>query len=612
MARQNEAGYGLGELRRSAILYASGIGALVNFRVGGATVSGIVCGQEDWDEAFPLDRKNAQIVHEERLEKKLGARRFRLPPVLPPQNWSKSGSARGSAGKAYIPPALLAAPFPVWMHCPQCGRLAPRSKWNAEPGSAALYCQKCSSGQRKAWVLPVGFIMACAKGHLDEFPWHAHVGHKDPGCSGERGFLKLIQSGPGLGSLRVLCPACEASNSMGAVFDAAFANNMKWKCRGRRPWLDAEREDCDCAPRVMKCGASNLYYPNLVSALSIPPWSEDIRSRIGEDLWGGIDALWEDGEERVLKYLKKNMERLRYAGLTPEELLRKISALKEKLEKSDFDNLRPGEYQALELAAENAGDSNFEARREIAPLSLSRHLGSLSRVTRLREVRAMTGFSRIFPPDDERSSLARISSRRHDWLPAIEERGEGIFLTLPLEKLEEWEIRPEVIARVARVRQNVAAKISSADSSALLKPQPRFMLVHSLSHALMGQLTLDCGYSAASLKERLYVGADMAGILIYTASADSDGTLGGLQRQGRASVFENTFLRAIRSMEWRSCDPLCINGHGERESFSVAACHCCLLAPETACEEFNRFLDRGLLVGWPDYPDSGFFSDLPD
>ena len=140
------------------------------------------------------------------------------------------------------------------------------------------------------------------------------------------------------------------------------------------------------------------------------------------------------------------------------------------------------------------------------------------------------------------------------------------------------------------------------------------MLCHTFAHALMRQLTLECGYSSASLQERIYVaeGDDpMAGILVYTSTPDSDGTLGGLQRQGEAKRIGGIVTRAIRAIEWCSSDPLCISDMmGAEASYSHSACHACVLAPETSCENFNQFLDRGLLVGVPEAPDIGFFADL--
>jgi hypothetical protein len=128
------------------------------------------------------------------------------------------------------------------------------------------------------------------------------------------------------------------------------------------------------------------------------------------------------------------------------------------------------------------------------------------------------------------------------------------------------------------------------------------------------ELTLECGYSTASLRERLYVseGQDgMCGVLIYTSTPDSDGTLGGLERQGLPRRSELVLVNAVRSLEWCSSDPLCIEAAiGGLDTFSLAACHACCLAPETSCEHYNRYLDRGLIVGLPGAPEIGLLHAL--
>jgi hypothetical protein len=103
---------------------------------------------------------------------------------------------------------------------------------------------------------------------------------------------------------------------------------------------------------------------------------------------------------------------------------------------------------------------------------------------------------------------------------------------------------------------------------------------------------------------------EMAGLLIFTSSPDADGTLGGLARQGDSGNIVRLFEDALASMMWCSSDPLCIDGaHSRSEPTNGAACHSCLLAAETSCEEFNSFLDRALLVGTPTQPEIGFFED---
>ena len=169
----------LGEIRRSAVILTAAPGAVVDFRAEGAPVSAVINGLDDWDESFPpVGLAHNQVIYEERLQKKLKVSGFRLPPVL------STGRHRGSN---YAPPALRAARFPDWLQCPQCNRLAPTRMWSSEPGRPWRSCPHCSKKGHTVYVIPVRFVMACEKGHLDEFPWHMWVGHKSPDCFGEYG-----------------------------------------------------------------------------------------------------------------------------------------------------------------------------------------------------------------------------------------------------------------------------------------------------------------------------------------------------------------------------------------------------------------------------------------
>jgi hypothetical protein len=146
---------------------------------------------------------------------------------------------------------------------------------------------------------------------------------------------------------------------------------------------------------------------------------------------------------------------------------------------------------------------------------------------------------------------------------------------------------------------------------------PRFVMLHTLGHLLINELIFACGYSSASLRERLYVstaqGREMAGLLIYTAAGDSEGTMGGLVRMARPDPLRSVFASAISNARWCSTDPVCMDA-GEKgqgpDSCNLAACHGCGLLPETSCEEFNRFLDRGLVIGTFTEPGLGYFSSF--
>jgi hypothetical protein len=135
-------------------------------------------------------------------------------------------------------------------------------------------------------------------------------------------------------------------------------------------------------------------------------------------------------------------------------------------------------------------------------------------------------------------------------------------------------------------------------------PGIRFVFLHSLAHSLIRQIVLDCGYTSASLRERLYCrwgndhGGPMVGILIYTAAPDSEGTLGGLMELGSPASLSRHLQQALESMKLCASDPLCSEHAPSSDGRGIhgACCHACLFAPETSCERGNRYLDRSALV----------------
>jgi len=236
-------------------------------------------------------------------------------------------------------------------------------------------------------------------------------------------------------------------------------------------------------------------------------------------------------------------------------------------------------------------------------------------VKRLREVRVLTGFTRVLPlspGDDLEARLVRLANDdQRYWLPAIEVIGEGVFFELRKELLEQWEGQPYVRERIAKINRNYADRFAARGRQTDRAITPRLVLIHSLAHALITQWALDCGYPAASLRERLYVSDEMAGFLIYTATSDSAGSLGGIVGLAENDDLDDLVSEALREASWCSSDPLCIESEGGGvDALNLAACHACLLLPEVSCEEMNVLLDRASLVGTANVPSIGFFNDL--
>jgi hypothetical protein len=253
-------------------------------------------------------------------------------------------------------------------------------------------------------------------------------------------------------------------------------------------------------------------------------------------------------------------------------------------------------------------------------LGIASWFSQVTLVEKLRATRAFAGFTRIFPDNQQslverKSLLWRAVPAADEWLPAYVVFGEGIFLELDEERVRSWETQADIADRSNRL----AAIYRHLQPGRRLRPRPispRFLLLHTLAHVLMNRLTFECGYSSAALRVRLYVSDDarspMAGVLIYTAAGDAEGTMGGLVRMGKAGYLEPVLRRALEGATWCSADPVCMelggtSGQGP-DSCNLAACHNCALVPETACEEFNRFLDRAVLIGSPVRPHIGFFA----
>lgn len=600
----------LGELRRSAAASGFGPGAIIDFRAGDAAISALAGGLEEWDRNFPpAGVLHPQAIREERLQKKLGVKGFRLPPVRDPQ-------AERDAERA-----LAAVRFPLWLQCPQCDLIAPADNWADRPGDPARWCADCTRknpGQRRVTVVPVRFVMACEAGHLDEFPWHQWVQHRE-GCTGRRGFLKLSSEAAGLAGITLSCPGCQQSRSLDGIFSKGTWDRFP-NCRGRRPWLAAPDEVCKHKARAVQRGASNMYFPVTESALSIPPWSDRLQEALGIHFDAIVNTVPEDRATYIRILARGDLAPvLQELDMTPEHLTAEIERRLDSHGAIETGNLRLEEYRQFTGGVAVLGaDREFEIRPRSVPDEIRPWISRLIKVVRLREVRALTGFTRINPPGlPGGPNVASLTAGKvHDWLPAVEVRGEGIFMEFNPQVLEPWENQNPVRDRAARLEERRRMEwVQRYGADAPLPPAltARFLMIHTFGHALMRQLTLDCGYSSTALRERLYVNAapSMAGILIYTASTDDDGTLGGLQRQGDPERIGRTVLAALHAQAWCSSDPLCIEDMlGSEDSLSLAACHSCVLAPETSCEEFNRFLDRAMLVGTPGLPELGFFRDL--
>jgi hypothetical protein len=562
-----------GSVRRSQLITTYGVGALIALE----SESFIVKGIDYWKDVQP-------DVHEPRLERQLRVSGFVSPPA---EDESKGDVPIGR--------------FPKYYYCPQCRSLDEHGNLTSLFGKT---CQRCGMP-----LVPSRFIVACPRGHLEDFPYRRWV-HRGGGGVGHNLSIKAGGATASLDDIVVTCETCGVQRSMEGAFGRDALRGVV-KCIGKRPWLGHDdNEECDEMPRVLQRGASNIWFSVSASALSIPPWSDGAFKLLDKG-WGLLKNVPDDAlEETIINSKLADKGTYTVADLVAAVRLRKEGEA--DTSETTPEMLRFEEYEALRRGAPERSAGDQFVCRDVGelPPTISRWFSKLAEVRRLREVRALRAFTRIEPPDPaDRTRWAQLSADPMDWLPGMEVLGEGVFLTLNEDMLAGWEQRDDVVARCAPIAANYQARFTALGSDPDRQVTPRLLLLHTLAHVLISQLSLECGYPAASLRERLYASERMAGLLIYTAAADSAGSLGGLIAQAAPDRFCDTVLEAMAQAEWCSADPLCIEaGASGVESLNLAACHACCLLPETSCEEMNVLLDRGLLIGVPGNPGLGYFA----
>lgn len=573
-----------GELRPSQIITTFGPGAVVDQR----TTSVITASLDHWDVG------DDQRVDEPRLRAMLRVHSLFRPRVR---------TDRGLRGI----PAFV---FPAFLVCPRCERLAHYRHFYFD--GRRFRCRN-KAGHTKFRVptqgpiaFPARFVVACTRGHLDDFPWRSYV-HR--GVATDCGDLDLtFFEGSQSGAVSDLFVHCRGCNKTRSMQDAFADHDVLGPCSGARPWIDPDDHEVTCAEplRTMLRGASNLYFSIVHSALSIPEWDDPVHEAIA--YYDGLESLESKAQ---LEALIRVLDRLK--PFSVERIWTAVQARREvdTTPPTPLD-LRLEEFRALSAPSNPLAqfDREFQTEHVAVPAAYEDLIEHLVIVRRLREVRALAGFTRIdsaadlLLEEDEDVQLVerqRLALDDPGWRPAVELRGEGVFLSLREGRVREWESSRPVLARVSDMKRAHDEWRRERELPAAPYPGPRFVLLHSLAHMLITSLALDCGYSSTSLRERIFSNDDetalMAGILIYTATPDSDGSLGGLADQGKPARFEQTVRTALGRSEYCSSDPLC--GHappGSMGHLNGAACHACLLVSETCCERSNRYLDRAHVV----------------
>lgn len=598
----------VGELRPSQLLFTFGVGATVEL----PRMAVVVLGLESWETARTEEVIEPRLLAAVRAVVGSQVRELRTPPSLE----EDSPEAR----RVGVPVAV----FPRQLRCPSCELLASAGSGVFElktnpyrPEQTGYVHPGCGRNRKAVPVNPARFLAACPAGHLDDFPWHFYL-HQGAECDGT---LRLSELGPaGIASeLLLSCDKCGKRQSMARAFDRDESANLG-PCRGRHPHLRGF-ETCNEELRPILLGASNSWFAVRLSLLSIPGASDPLADAVRRH-W---EHLQEAESAREVQLLIKSKPE--FANYLPQAIWEKLEQLRAQQESDDSDpvlDVRAPEWRLLSDPAQALGTRDFLLRAVESPAAYAQWLDSVVLAERLREVHALLGFTRLESPEEygppdqvPEDRWVRLASKPPVWLPAVEVRGEGIFLRLREEEVTDWCAEPAVLARErelwrAHFAWRQARRIPNPDRGF---PGTRYVLLHSLAHALMRRLSLECGYSASSLRERIYSrepnedGGPMAGVLIYTAAPDAEGTLGGLVSLGDPTVLGRHLDQCLEAMRLCGSDPLCAEHIPDQHGLDLhgASCHACLFAPETSCERGNKYLDRSLLVDTLDTGARSFF-----
>lgn len=626
-------------VRRSQLIAPFGVGSMIVVQGG---VGLLTAGLDHWykrEDGTTGVAEDEYIIEEWRLQRLLGVDHFRLPPDYR-EPWQYDGT---------VPNIGLTVPFhrfPRWHFCPWCDRLDERPL--SEHGRPK--CPECGH-----YLFQVPFVSMCEAGHLQDFPWREWV-HRQrfPACDG---ILRLKATGSAsLSGQRVTCDKCGAKRSLSQITSANpdgstyLSKNLtddkdEFFCPGHLTWLGEDvTEECTAHLRGSLRSAANVYFAHVRSSIYLPRGNQSVPDelinllsnpsistplKIVLDALGGIEVAGNleravDGITQQVRYAPKFdiydrdqiIKAARIAFGTQGDIENKNSDDDFFMTEEDF---RREEYMVLREIINEELLRIKKANLKEYDHDIAQYFSRVMLIDKLRETRALTGFSRVFVTNEQTLSerkaiLRKNESPRNNWLPAYKVYGEGIFFEFDEKQLSEWEQRPEIVSRI----QKLDRRYRKVQQNRRLRDQqitPRFVLLHTFAHILMNRLTFECGYSSAALKERLYVsndiGSPMSGVLIYTADGDAEGTMGGLVRMGKQGYIESVIKHAFQDATWCSADPVCteIGGGGGQgpDSCNLAACHNCALVPETACEQFNRFLDRVVVVGDINRPDIGYF-----
>ncbi len=604
-------------IRLNQAITPYGPGALVDFK------------DQSLMAASPYYWRSCTTIHDERLESSLGVTKFKMPP-----------NSIEYDGLPFVR-------FPEWYFCPKCRKFKPLNEWESifktRQKDKEMKSPKCIACNMQ--LSPAGILTACEQGHIQDFPWIEWVhlrGHNDI-CRNPQLKISVGSGALGLEGINVECTNCNCKQSLRGAFNKDVFEKMKegykehFKCKGNMPWK-GKVEQCDLYPTTVQRGGLNIYFSKIESSIVIPPYSDKLNIKIEKsaayigmlstmEIFSSEGNIEQFKETLLSSFIKKIAFEIKVDKKSVEIIInRKLEGrVDNKVSDETREKYREEEYGALlgNIPKESLDSNDFIIESQNIDEYNIYGIKNVVLVKKLREVRALVGFTRLNPPDQNimgvddvpsgKSRLVNLKEKNCDWYPAYEVRGEGIFIEFDEIKINEWiDSNSQISERVELLNERYNSN-EWLTQDVERNISPKFILLHTFAHLLMRELSFECGYSLASLRERIFCNIQedsevMSGVLIYTADGDSEGSMGGLVEQGKAKKLSTTVSNALNRADWCSSDPTCITSIGQgRNSLNLAACYSCTLVPETACEEFNGLLDRALIIGTLEEENIGFF-----
>ena len=252
--------------------------------------------------------------------------------------------------------------------------------------------------RKKRTVVPIRFVRACPKGHIGDVNWREFVHHGSSSCLRELWVDEVGISGD-LGDVWIRC-GCKQKRKM--IEASQMELLALGHCNGSRPWLGRNsNEDCGLPNRLLIRTASNSYFPQILSVISIPETVDDTII--------AVDELWDQGlskvksQDALSQFRDFNTAGLkRLAGMDDQKIWEAVEIRRGGAPSARDRPIKELEAETLNDSKEELGSDipsgDFYARALPQTEWVANETQTIERVVlvhRLREVAALVGFTRF-------------------------------------------------------------------------------------------------------------------------------------------------------------------------------------------------------------------------